>query len=97
LSWFGPQLEAKRVELLKDVKPRLVEVAYLLNPDNIGTQAALEAVKTAAAAMNVGLQPFPVRAPSELEAAFAHGARPDRICRECGLGRRHQRGADHRD
>ena len=28
LSWFGPQLEAKRVELLKDVKPRLVEVAY---------------------------------------------------------------------
>jgi putative ABC transport system substrate-binding protein len=70
LSWFGPQLEAKRVELLKDVKPRLVEVAYLLNPDNIGTQAALEAVKTAAAAMNVGLQPFPVRAPSELEAAF---------------------------
>jgi ABC-type uncharacterized transport system substrate-binding protein len=61
LSWFGSQLEAKRVELLKDAKPDIKQVGYLFNSDNASSSANLEAVKKVANAMDVGLQTFPVR------------------------------------
>jgi putative tryptophan/tyrosine transport system substrate-binding protein len=70
-SWFGPEIESKRVELLKEAIPRLSQVAALINPDNRVTQLDLEAMETAAHAINVALQRFPVRTPSEFEEAFA--------------------------
>jgi putative ABC transport system substrate-binding protein len=70
-SWFGPEVESKRVELLKETIPRLSQLAALVNPDNRVTQLDLQAMETTARVINVGLQQFPVRNPSEFEDAFA--------------------------
>jgi putative tryptophan/tyrosine transport system substrate-binding protein len=69
-SWFGPDLDAKRVELLKEAMPRMKEVAVLLNPDNPMSRSSLQATKVVADAINVRLQLFPVRVPGDFEAAF---------------------------
>jgi putative ABC transport system substrate-binding protein len=70
-TFFNPELRAKRVELLKEVMPRLTHVAVILNPDN---PAALgpefQAMEKAAEALNIKLQPFRLREPSELVSAF---------------------------
>jgi putative tryptophan/tyrosine transport system substrate-binding protein len=55
-SWFGPDVESKRVELLKELMPRLSQVAALVNPDNRVTLLDVQAMETAARAINVGLQ-----------------------------------------
>jgi putative tryptophan/tyrosine transport system substrate-binding protein len=69
-SWFGSDLEAKRVELLKEAMPRTEKVAVLLNPNNPMTRPNVQAIKTVADTMNLRLQLFHVRAPSQFEAAF---------------------------
>jgi putative tryptophan/tyrosine transport system substrate-binding protein len=69
-SWFGPDVESKRVELLKEMMPRLGQLAALYNPDNQVTQLDLQAMETTAQKINVGLQQFPVREPREFADAF---------------------------
>jgi putative tryptophan/tyrosine transport system substrate-binding protein len=69
-SSFSPQLYAKRIELLKEVMPRMTEVAILFNSDNAATGAELQAMETAALSIRLKLQQFPVRASNELESAF---------------------------
>ena len=69
--FFINELAAKRVELLKDVLPRLTQVAVLLNADSPGTPLLLQSMETAARSLKVTLHKFPVRAPREFEAAFA--------------------------
>ena len=70
-SFFNPELRAKRIELLKEAMPHLTQVAVLLNVDNpaaIGPE--FQAMETAAQALNIKLQPFRLREPSELVSAF---------------------------
>jgi len=70
-TFFNPELRAKRVELLKEVMPRLTHVAVILNADNpaaVGPE--FQAMEKAAQALNVKLQPFRLREPSELVSAF---------------------------
>ena len=70
-SFFNPELRAKRIELLKEVMPRLTHVAVILNADNpaaVGPE--FQAMETAAQALNIKLQPFRLRDPSELVSAF---------------------------
>jgi putative ABC transport system substrate-binding protein len=70
-SFFSPELNAKRVELLKEVMPHLTRIGILVNPDNpisIGPESQAEG--TAAQSLNVGLQQFPVRGTNEFESAF---------------------------
>jgi putative ABC transport system substrate-binding protein len=69
--YFSYELSAKRIELLKDVLPRLTQVAVLVNPDSPSTPLALQAMETAARSLKVTLHKFPVRGPREFEAAFA--------------------------
>jgi putative ABC transport system substrate-binding protein len=69
-SSFSPELYTKRIELLKEVKPRMMEVAILFNSDNAATRAELQMMETAAQSIRLKLQQFPVRAPNELESAF---------------------------
>jgi putative ABC transport system substrate-binding protein len=69
-SSFSPEIYAKRIELLKEVLPRITEVAVLFNSDNAATRAELQTMEAAARSIKVELQQFPVRAPSELESAF---------------------------
>lgn len=69
-TFFGPELSAKRLEMLKGAVPRLARVAVLLNPDsNYGVD--FEMVKKTAAALNVELLEAPARSPHEFDDAFA--------------------------
>lgn len=67
---FGPEISAKRLELLKEAVPRLAKVAVLLNPDG-ASNVDLDTVKRTAAALKVVLLEAPARAPREFEDAFA--------------------------
>jgi putative ABC transport system substrate-binding protein len=70
-TFFNPELRAIRVELLKEVMPRLTHVAVILNADNpaaVGPE--FQAMEKAAQALNIKLQPFRLREPSELVSAF---------------------------
>jgi putative tryptophan/tyrosine transport system substrate-binding protein len=69
-SFFNPELRAKRIELLKEVKPSLGRVGVLLNADNPATGPEFGAMETTAQSLNVKLLPFRLRAPSELVSAF---------------------------
>jgi putative ABC transport system substrate-binding protein len=72
LSFFNPELVAKRLELLKELLPPLAKAAVLLNPDNpAGRQLMLQALEPTARALNVGLQPFEARGPGDFERVFA--------------------------
>ena len=69
--YFSYELSAKRIELLKDVLPRLTQVAVLVNSDSPSTPLALKAMEAAARSLKVTLHKFPLRGPHEFEAAFA--------------------------
>jgi putative tryptophan/tyrosine transport system substrate-binding protein len=69
-SFFNAELRAKRVELLKELMPNLAHVAVILNADNPATGPEFEAMEATAQSLNVKLQPFRLRAPSELVSAF---------------------------
>lgn len=71
LTFFDPELMAKRLEFLKAVAPLNAQVAILLNPDNPANAPVLRAMETTARVLNVGLQPFEARGPSEFESMFA--------------------------
>src|SRR5262245_5935002 len=70
-TFFGPELSAKRLELLKSAVPRLARVGVLLNPDSRGYQVDLEMVKKAATTLQVELVEAPARSPKEFDDAFA--------------------------
>jgi putative ABC transport system substrate-binding protein len=71
-TFFQPELAAKRIELLKEVKPQVAEVAFLMNLDNAGsTPPSLRPMEVTAKALKVGLQPFPVRESNDFDSAFA--------------------------
>jgi putative ABC transport system substrate-binding protein len=71
LTILGPELAAKRLQLLKEVVPGVSRVAFLWNPGNPGTAVNLENVRAGARELKVAVQSVPVRGPSELESAFA--------------------------
>jgi putative ABC transport system substrate-binding protein len=79
---LGPELEGKRMELLKGAIPRLSRVAVLWNPANPGIAFYREAIETAGRALRVAVGPvMEVRRVEDLEGAFATiaAARPDAL------------------
>lgn len=73
-TFFGPELSAKRLELLKEAIPRLARVGVVLNPGG-DYHVDLERVKTTAAALNVELFETPARSPAEFGEALALAVR----------------------
>ena len=69
-SFFNPELRSKRIELLKDVKRSLTQVAVILNADNPATKPEFQAMERTAQALMVKLQPFYLRGPNEFVGAF---------------------------
>ena len=69
--FFAAELAAKRIELIKEVLPRLTAVAWLVNPDSPSAQLASQAMEATARSLQVTPHQFPVRGPHEFEAAFA--------------------------
>ena len=70
-SNFGPELSAKRLELLKEILPRARRVAVLLNPDNSINQRNLEEMERTAKFLKLGLHRYEVRGADEFKNAFS--------------------------
>ena len=71
ISFFNPELSAKRLELLKETVPRTRQVALLLNPENLINGPILQAMDIKARSMKIKLQKFEVRGSNEFENAFS--------------------------
>jgi putative tryptophan/tyrosine transport system substrate-binding protein len=70
-SFFHPELNGKRLELLKTLKPDLARAAALVHPDNAAMVAVLRAVEETARALDISLQRLEVRTLDEVEAALS--------------------------
>ena len=70
-TFFGPELSAKQIELLKEILPRITRVAVLVNPDNPVIGPMSKAMEITTKSLNLGLQQFAVRGPNEFENAFS--------------------------
>jgi putative ABC transport system substrate-binding protein len=67
----APEIYGKKLQLLKEIKPGLARVALLWNPAYPGSMTYMTATKDAARQLGVRFQSVEVRAPGELETAFA--------------------------
>jgi len=65
-TFFGPELAAKRLELLKDAVPGSRRVAVLVQPTNPIHTPILEAMGLTAKSLGLELQQFEARRPEEL-------------------------------
>jgi putative ABC transport system substrate-binding protein len=69
-SFFWSELNAKRLELMKDLNPSLARAGVLMNPDNPAMAPILRVMEETARASNVKLHAVNVRRIDELEAAI---------------------------
>jgi putative ABC transport system substrate-binding protein len=67
-TFLQDELASKRLELLKEVAPRISRVAFLSNPDHPDNE--LRVAQRAATALGVQLQPIHMRGPGDLESAL---------------------------
>src|SRR5258708_1125958 len=67
--FFGPELAAKRLELLKEAMPSITQVAFLVNPAD--PPSSLQKLEATAKALKLALPQFPVRVAADLDSAFA--------------------------
>jgi len=71
LSLLAFELDAKRLEMLKEAVPKASRVAVLWHPDFSPHVEGLRGLKSAAQALGVALQPVAFRHPHDFEAGFA--------------------------
>jgi putative ABC transport system substrate-binding protein len=71
MTFFGPELAAKRLELLKEAVPDLAQAGALINPENPLGKPYLAAMKVTAQSLKLELSEFAVREPTDLDGAFA--------------------------
>jgi ABC-type uncharacterized transport system substrate-binding protein len=69
-SVLGPETAMKRLELLKELMPRLSKFALLWNASNPANRIYERDTGSAARLLNVAMQSVPVTHPGELEKAF---------------------------
>jgi putative tryptophan/tyrosine transport system substrate-binding protein len=81
LTTMVPDLEGKRLEILREVLPKLVTVAVLLNTSNPLTAIQWKQSKASAKALGIQLQPIELQRPEDFNDAFGRLARqrPDAI------------------
>jgi putative ABC transport system substrate-binding protein len=81
LSSIAPDLEGKRLQLLREVVPHLDRVAFFLNPANPFHTVSMRQALAAAKALKIKLQPYEVRKTEDLDAAFVRivKERPDAL------------------
>ena len=70
-TYFLTELNAKRLELLKDVFPYVARVAVLSNPDNPVSKLIIPAMTAAAAPLKIELELAKTQGPTEFDSAFA--------------------------
>jgi len=70
LTSINAELSGKRLELLKEVVPRLSRVALLWSPGNPNTKYLLNETESAASSLRVAIQSVQVKVPNDIEEAF---------------------------
>ena len=71
VTFMAYEVNAKRLELLKEAFPGVSRIALLSNPEHAGEDIELDESRKAASALGLTLQYVPVRSAPELERAFA--------------------------
>jgi len=71
LTFFNPELAAKRLEPFREIVTGLTDVGVLWNPANPFEEVIMPAMTHTAQALKLTLHEFQARGPSEFEAAFA--------------------------
>ncbi len=71
LTVLGPDLAAKRLELLKEAVPTMTGVAFLWNPANLDQKSSFNEVQAGARALGVTLHSVEARSREELERSLA--------------------------
>lgn len=81
LNNVGPELSGKKLELLKEIAPKITRVAVLWNPASPVEALAVQDLISAARVAGLEIQPVDVRSPDDLSAAFTHlsSTRPDAL------------------
>ncbi len=74
LSTLGPQLMAKRVELLKEIVPKASRVALLFDPANPVESLAMRELMAATEAAGIKVLTFAARTPEEVVTSLAAAA-----------------------
>ena len=75
LATLSPELSGKRLELLKEIVPKLNRVAVLGTSTNPGNAQGLKETELAAKAFRMQLQYLDVRDPKDIEIAFREASR----------------------
>ena len=75
LSYFNEAIIAKRLQLLKELVPRLAQVAVLRNPSVAVHATFWQETEVAARTLGVALQPLDIRGPDDFEVAFGAATR----------------------
>jgi putative ABC transport system substrate-binding protein len=70
LSQMGPDLAGKRLELLKEMVPKLSRVAVLWNPQGLGSTLTWKELQLAAQQLGLQLHSLEVRSPNDFDKAF---------------------------
>jgi putative ABC transport system substrate-binding protein len=73
-TFLGPELVAKRLQLLREVVPQLIRVAVLWHPRAYGERTMagmLKEIERAAQTMGMQLQLVPVTGPDDIASAFS--------------------------
>ena len=71
---LAAELDAKRLELLKEIVPGLTKVGVLYNPADQGTPFHLKSVQAAGRTLRVGVVPLEVRQPEDFDVVFSPAA-----------------------
>ena len=71
LTFFAPELYAKRVELIKEAVARIKIVAYLVNPSNPGVQRNATVMGKTAKQLKMTAHAIAIRNVNEFETAFS--------------------------
>jgi len=81
LSLLDEDLDAKRIEMLKEAVPALTRVAILWSANDAGMTLAFSRVEVAARALGLSLQSLAVREPDDFPGAFdaARGGRAEAL------------------
>jgi putative ABC transport system substrate-binding protein len=70
LSTLTPEISGKRLELLKEIVPRLSRVAVFGTSTNLGNPQALKEIELAAGAFKIQIQYLDILGPKDIETAF---------------------------
>jgi putative tryptophan/tyrosine transport system substrate-binding protein len=75
LTQMTPEVGGKRLELLKEVVPKMSRLAVLtMSRPDTGLQLQMKEIEAAAQALGVQLQPLEVRGPEDIDSAFQAAA-----------------------